>query len=207
LELPDLPETTDTSGAYPRLTDEQIMLLSQYGARKRLARGCTLFCEGDRECGLFVVLGGRRGGGSRGGGRPAGVRHPTRPDPRRDLEGADGPAQPSTTELAELLGLREYAPPRDAYDVLVVGAGPAGVAAAVTAASDGLSTVVLDAIATGGQAGTSSQIENHLGFPAASRAPSSPTERWSRPASSAPLSRSLARPDRSTASTTISSCD
>jgi thioredoxin reductase (NADPH) len=73
---------------------------------------------------------------------------------------------PDTRELAELLGLREDAPPRDAYDVLVVGAGPAGLAAAVTAASEGLSTVVLDAIATGGQAGTSSQIENYLGFPA-----------------------------------------
>jgi thioredoxin reductase (NADPH) len=50
--------------------------------------------------------------------------------------------------------------------MLVVGAGPAGLAAAVTGASEGLSTVVLDAIATGGQAGTSSQIENYLGFPA-----------------------------------------
>lgn len=48
----------------------------------------------------------------------------------------------------------------------MVGAGPAGLAAAVAAASEGLSTVVLDAIATGGQAGTSSQIENYLGFPA-----------------------------------------
>ena len=49
---------------------------------------------------------------------------------------------------------------------MVVGAGPAGLAAAVSAASEGLSTVVLDAVATGGQAGTSSQIENYLGFPA-----------------------------------------
>jgi thioredoxin reductase (NADPH) len=73
---------------------------------------------------------------------------------------------PSNTELAELLGLREDAPPREAHDMLVVGAGPAGLAAAVTGASEGLSTVVLDAIATGGQAGTSSQIENYLGFPA-----------------------------------------
>ncbi len=49
---------------------------------------------------------------------------------------------------------------------MVVGAGPAGLAAAVGAASEGLSTVVLDAVASGGQAGTSSQIENYLGFPA-----------------------------------------
>jgi thioredoxin reductase (NADPH) len=73
---------------------------------------------------------------------------------------------PSNVELAELLGLRADAPPRDAHDMLVVGAGPAGLAAAVTAASEGLSTVVLDAVAAGGQAGTSSQIENYLGFPA-----------------------------------------
>lgn len=73
---------------------------------------------------------------------------------------------PSTTELASILGLRRSAPPRDAHDIIVVGAGPAGLAAAVSAAAEGLSTIVLDAIATGGQAGTSSQIENYLGFPA-----------------------------------------
>lgn len=73
---------------------------------------------------------------------------------------------PGNARLAEVIGLRESAPPRDAHDVLVVGAGPAGLAAAVTAASEGLSTIVLDAVATGGQAGTSSQIENYLGFPA-----------------------------------------
>ena len=50
-------------------------------------------------------------------------------------------------------------------DLVIVGAGPAGLAAAVYGASDGLETVVLDAIATGGQAATSSRIENYLGFP------------------------------------------
>jgi thioredoxin reductase (NADPH) len=59
LELPDLPETPDTTGVYPRLTADQIMLLSRYGERKRLAKGSLLFCEGDRDCGLFVVLDGR----------------------------------------------------------------------------------------------------------------------------------------------------
>jgi thioredoxin reductase (NADPH) len=72
---------------------------------------------------------------------------------------------PSTTELADLIGLRA-APKRAAYDLVVVGAGPGGLAAAVYAASEGLSTVVLDELATGGQAATSSQIENYLGFPA-----------------------------------------
>ena len=71
---------------------------------------------------------------------------------------------PSNAELASLIGLRS--PASGACDLLVVGAGPAGLAAAVYGASEGLSTVVLDAVATGGQAATSSQIENYLGFPA-----------------------------------------
>lgn len=282
-EFPDLPETPDTTGAYPRLTDDQVMLLSRYGERRRLPTGTTLFCEGDRDCGLFVVLSGKvrvvQEDGSEGKSRVIAVHGPGRfvgdlsmltghaayvtavtqtdvevleidfdrlkeavtqdqalgdlilrafilrrtihanlgaglriigsrysPDTRRlrdfasrnrvpyrwdDLE-EDPEAEvtlrafdippdqtpvviwkgqrvlrnPSTTELAELLGLREDAPPRDAYDLLVVGAGPAGLAAAVSAASEGLVTVVIDAIATGGQAATSSQIENYLGFPA-----------------------------------------
>jgi thioredoxin reductase (NADPH) len=282
-EVPDLPETPDTTGAYPRLSDEQIMLLSRYGERKRLAKGATLFCEGDRDCGVFVVLDGRvrvvqeddPEGASRviavhGRGRFVGDlsmltgqavfvtavaqtdvevlevpydrlkeavtqdqalgdlilrafilrrnlhadlgaglriigsrysadtrrlrdfasrnRVPYRwedveedPDAEVTLRAFDVPPEetpvviwkgqrvlrnPSNTELAELLGLQEDAPVREALDVLVVGAGPAGLAAAVTAASEGLSTVVLDAIATGGQAATSSRIENYLGFPA-----------------------------------------
>ena len=283
LELPDLPETPDTTGAYPRLTDEQIMLLSRYGERKRLAKGSMLFCEGDRDCGMFVVLDGRvavvqedssegepRVIAVHGRGRFVGDlsmltgqavyvtavaqtdvevleipydrlkeavtqdqalgdlilrafilrrnihanlgaglriigsrysadtrrlrdfasrnRIPYRwedleedPEAEVTLRAFDIPPHqtpvviwkgqtvlrnPSNTELAELLGLREDAPAREAHDMLVVGAGPAGLAAAVTGASEGLSTVVLDAIATGGQAGTSSQIENYLGFPA-----------------------------------------
>ena len=53
----------------------------------------------------------------------------------------------------------------DESDVVVVGAGPAGLGAAVYAASDGLTTAAIERIATGGQAGTSSRIENYLGFP------------------------------------------
>jgi thioredoxin reductase (NADPH) len=74
--------------------------------------------------------------------------------------------RPSNAELARVAGLR---PPDDVNatsDVVVVGAGPAGLAAAVYGASEGLSTVVIDAVAAGGQAGTSSRIENYLGFPA-----------------------------------------
>jgi thioredoxin reductase (NADPH) len=279
----DLPETPDTTGAYPRLSDEQILLLSRYGERERLARGTMLFCEGDRDCGVFVLLDGKvqvlQENDPEGESRVIAVHGPGRfvgdlsmltgqavyvtavaqtdvevlelsfdrlkeavtqdqslgdlilrafilrrnihaslgaglriigsrysADTRRlrdfasrnrvpyrwdDLEeDPDAEASvrafgispdqtpvviwkgqavlrnPSTTELADLLGLRSQAPPRDAHDILVVGAGPAGLAAAVAAACEGLSTVVVDGIATGGQAGTSSQIENYLGFPA-----------------------------------------
>ena len=72
---------------------------------------------------------------------------------------------PSNAELAQTIGLRSPSVAEDVYDLLVVGAGPAGLAAAVYGASEGLATVTLDAVATGGQAGTSSRIENYLGFP------------------------------------------
>jgi thioredoxin reductase (NADPH) len=71
---------------------------------------------------------------------------------------------PSLRELAEALGLRPSLD-RTTYDLAVVGAGPAGLAAAVYAASEGLSTIVLEQSAHGGQAGTSARIENYLGFP------------------------------------------
>ena len=72
---------------------------------------------------------------------------------------------PSNLELAEKLGITEVLDPMTIYDVAVVGAGPAGLAAAVYAASEGLSTIVIESTAPGGQAGTSSKIENYLGFP------------------------------------------
>ncbi|OKI03124.1 cyclic nucleotide-binding protein [Streptomyces sp. CB02923] len=74
---------------------------------------------------------------------------------------------PSNAELARLIGLPAPVPSSDTgrCDVMVVGAGPAGLAASVYGASDGLTTVTVDAVATGGQAATSSRIENYLGFP------------------------------------------
>ncbi|MFJ9821489.1 FAD-dependent oxidoreductase [Streptomyces sp. NPDC101151] len=74
-------------------------------------------------------------------------------------------AAPSNAELAGRLGLPTTAS-RPHYDTVIVGAGPAGLAAGVYAASEGLSTLLLDADSPGGQAGTSSLIENYLGFPA-----------------------------------------
>src|SRR5215831_4094112 len=72
---------------------------------------------------------------------------------------------PSNAELADALGITEELDPKRIFDVAVIGAGPAGLAAAVYAASEGLDTVVVEAIAPGGQAGNSSRIENYLGFP------------------------------------------
>jgi thioredoxin reductase (NADPH) len=72
---------------------------------------------------------------------------------------------PSNAQLADALGLASAVDPAHVHDVVVVGAGPAGLAAAVYAASEGLDTIVVEAVAPGGQAGTSSRIENYLGFP------------------------------------------
>ncbi|MER8748460.1 FAD-dependent oxidoreductase [Mesorhizobium sp. M1050] len=72
---------------------------------------------------------------------------------------------PGEKDLARCIGLLRPIDADKLYDVAIVGAGPAGLAAAVYAASEGLSTIVLDCRAFGGQAGASSRIENYLGFP------------------------------------------
>lgn len=72
--------------------------------------------------------------------------------------------QPSDAELATRVGLTTQ-PSADFYDLIVVGGGPAGLGAAVYGGSEGLRTVLVERMATGGQAGTSSRIENYLGFP------------------------------------------
>ncbi|MCP3733463.1 FAD-dependent oxidoreductase [Sphingomonas sp. RP10(2022)] len=79
----------------------------------------------------------------------------------RDLVVTD----PTPEKVARLLGLDQDLPEDDAFDVLIVGAGPAGVAAGVYAGAEGLTALVVDDIAIGGQAGTSSRIENYMGFP------------------------------------------
>lgn len=71
---------------------------------------------------------------------------------------------PTIERIAQCMGLRPKVD-QEIFDVAILGGGPAGLAAAVYAASEGLKTLVLDAIAPGGQAGTSSKIENYLGFP------------------------------------------
>jgi thioredoxin reductase (NADPH) len=94
-----------------------------------------------------------------------------------DAAGADGLAlpvvitpdgdplvEPSDAELAARVGLATT-PSQDFYDLIVIGGGPAGLGAAVYGASEGLRTVLVERLATGGQAGQSSRIENYLGFP------------------------------------------
>jgi len=273
-------ETPDLAGAYPRLSDDQIRLLSTYGEVRPTRRGELLIVEGGPQEDLIVVLSGRvaivEGSGTdprivrvHGAGRFLGelglftgqvafftaaaldsgevlegpaerlrdcsVRDPALVDeivracltrrhlavgagrgsrilgsrssagpralgefaarnrlPHRfvDLDAEAGaeallrglgvsPAEtpvviwrdrvlrnPGVTELATLVGRRAERPPRRLCDLVVVGAGPAGLAAAVYGASEGLVTHVLDAVATGGQAARSSRIENYLGFPA-----------------------------------------
>jgi thioredoxin reductase (NADPH) len=72
--------------------------------------------------------------------------------------------RPTVTQVADELGLRAKVDQRT-FDVVVLGAGPAGLATAVYASSEGLSTLVIERFAPGGQAGTSDRIENYLGFP------------------------------------------
>jgi thioredoxin reductase (NADPH) len=78
----------------------------------------------------------------------------------------DGTAliQPTSSDLATKLGMPRQAQQKS-YDIVIVGAGPAGLAAGVYAASEGLGTLIIEGVAIGGQAGSSSKIENYLGFP------------------------------------------
>lgn len=73
--------------------------------------------------------------------------------------------RPTNAQIAECLGLNEMIDSRQIRDVIIIGAGPAGLSAAVYAASEGLDVLIIETKAPGGQAGASSKIENYLGFP------------------------------------------
>jgi thioredoxin reductase (NADPH) len=81
------------------------------------------------------------------------------------MRGGEMLRSPSNAELARAVGIGTAPKPGVTYDVAIIGAGPAGLAAGVYGASEGLSTVVVDNVAVGGQIGTTSKIENYLGFP------------------------------------------
>lgn len=82
------------------------------------------------------------------------------------LPGGEQLLNPSNGELSRALGIGLRLEPREEVDLLIVGAGPAGLGAAVYGASEGLDTLVVESTGLGGQAGTSRRIENYLGFPA-----------------------------------------
>jgi thioredoxin reductase (NADPH) len=82
------------------------------------------------------------------------------------LPGGEELVNPSNGELSRTLGIGLRLAPREEVDLLIVGAGPAGLGAAVYGASEGLDTLVVESMALGGQAGASRRIENYLGFPA-----------------------------------------
>jgi thioredoxin reductase (NADPH) len=81
-------------------------------------------------------------------------------------QGEDVLKNPTNLQFAHATGLEVDAPLQETYDLVVIGAGPAGLGASVYGASEGLSTLALESVALGGQAGTSSRIENYPGFPA-----------------------------------------
>ena len=103
-------------------------------------------------------------------GRPAASLEWEGPTPKEEecpaIRFSDGAVlhQPTAREVARAVGL-QIAPHATEYDAMVIGGGPAGLAAAVYGASEGLRTIVVEREAPGGQAGTSSRIENYLGFP------------------------------------------
>ena len=81
------------------------------------------------------------------------------------LEDGQFLVNPGIVEIADRIGLNPQVQRQDIYDVVIIGAGPAGLAAGVYGASEGLKTLLIERRAPGGQAGTSSRIENYLGFP------------------------------------------
>jgi thioredoxin reductase (NADPH) len=125
----------------------EALALRTFAARNRLAYTWIDLDEAD-DVGVLLASMGLRAGDTPVVITPAGVlRHPT---PGR---------------FAEILGLTYHPIPGRIFDLVVVGVGPAGLAASVYGASEGLDTVSLDAIGPGGQAGSSSRIENYAGFP------------------------------------------
>ena len=120
-------------------------------------------------------------------------RRPTSGCPVALLEDGSVLERPTVLELAERLGVGAQ-PAQDHYDLVIVGGGPAGLAAAVYGASEGLRTVMVEREAPGGQAGQSSRIENYLGFPSGLQRlrPRAPRDRPGAP----PRRRAADRPGR-----------
>ncbi|MET0143556.1 MAG: FAD-dependent oxidoreductase [Ilumatobacteraceae bacterium] len=123
------------------------MALREYAARNRLPH---TWIDADHDAGIAALLDGL---GVTADDLPIAI------TPRSIIKHATPGA------MAQELGMTADSLPERCYDVVVVGAGPAGLAVAVYAASEGLSTLTVDSVSIGGQAATSSRIENYLGFP------------------------------------------
>src|SRR5438309_2263527 len=174
-EMSAEPYNSRTLGArraqmFPVLADEEIARLRRFGAPRRYADGECLFETGKTSPGMFVVLSGTlRITGRDGHGHDLLIaeRSAPRPEDMPLVACPDGSVlrNPAENELARCIGMLDAAEAERVHDVAVVGAGPAGLATAVYAASEGLSVLVIDARAFGGQAGASARIENYLGFP------------------------------------------
>ena len=119
---------------------------------------------------------------------------------------ADSAGQPSNLQIADAFGVMTPIPPGEVFDVAVVGGGPAGLAAAVGASSEGLRTVVVEHEAIGGQAGTSSMIRNYPGFSQGISGAKLARRSGGRPGLSAPRSCTCAKPKACRKRTATTSC-
>src|SRR5438445_624742 len=165
----------DTEGvAFPKLNDHQLSLLEPLGERRLVERGDLVYKAGQRDLGLTILLRGEIEAFEQRDDSEQILATAHERDFSRDLPVLITPGgrrlrQPSLREVAREAGLlRSLAEENESEifsDLTIVGAGPAGLAAAVYAASEGLNTVVLESYAPGGQAGSSSLIENFFGFP------------------------------------------
>src|SRR5438874_1045170 len=171
---------------FPTLEPAELERVRRFGEVRSFGPGEALAKVGQVGHGLVIILAGngdvlRLEGFLRRNGHPRQRLDPeTDPEARALIErfhvdpgqlpivlcpGGQLLRNPSETELARCIGLVRPIDPNRVYDVAVVGAGPAGLATAVYAGSEGLSALGLDCRAFGGQAGASARIENYLGFP------------------------------------------
>src|SRR5438270_887185 len=154
--------------AFPKLDDHQLSLLEPLGKRRVLPRGELVYKVGQRDLGLTIVLRGEIQAFSPRDGTEQILATAHERDFVGDVAMLQGTSALASARVispeAEILHVLANES-EIMSDLTIVGAGPAGLAAAVYAASEGLRTVVLESYAPGGQAGSSSLIENFFGFP------------------------------------------
>jgi Cyclic nucleotide-binding domain len=179
-----MEEQLEHEEAFPRLTRELLAVVEASGERRAVAEGEVLNREGDVAREFYVVVRGSLAGYADYGG--AAERLISVIGERRFWGGTNlVTGQP----VGRALNLRPPRAPTRVADTLIVGAGPAGLGAAVCAASEGLGTVLVDSVAIGGQASTSARIENYLGFPAGISGAELAERAGLRPSASVPAAR------------------